>query len=256
MKKYIVYNCICRPAGGLADRIKGLVSCYALAKATKRDFIINWTYPYDISEILEPNKVNWKRRKIVGTAEEHFIFDCEGHDQYRPIFNSPDINDHFNSDIVCIKTNLNFTEHFPYSFESLFEELFCLRASLPFNIESDTIGLCARFGGKQCNWGDINFGRELSFDFVVEKAKQISADKKIFLCTDSQAFYDYAKDRFNFMHVPGTTEHMDREGCSLYGFKKSFIDFYLLRECDTIISTKGEFAKTAALSKGKLPVSI
>ena len=122
--------------------------------------------------------------------------------------------------------------------------------------QSRYYGLCARFGGKQCNWGDINFGRELSFDFVVEKTKQISADKKIFLCTDSQAFYDYAKDRFNFMHVPGTTEHMDREGCSLYGFKKSFIDFYLLRECDTIISTKGEFAKTAALSKGKLPVSI
>lgn len=249
MKRYIVYNCICRPAGGLADRLKGIVSCYALAKKLNRDFIINWSYPYDISEALEVNKVNWKKRQIEGTAEEHFIFDCEGHRSYETAFNFPE--NIFKNDIVCIKTNINFTKHFPYNFSSLFEELFKLKLEMPFDIDSNTVGVCARFGGKDCNWSDINFNRELTFDYVLDKTKELAAGRKIFLCSDSDNFYNFAKDKLDFISIPGSTEHMDRDGCSLYGFKKSFLDFYSLRKCGLIISTKGEFAKTAALSVGK-----
>ena len=45
--------------GGMFDRLKGAITVYAVAKAQKKDFKINWTYPFDLRKYLEPVDVDW-----------------------------------------------------------------------------------------------------------------------------------------------------------------------------------------------------
>lgn len=46
--------------GGLADRWKGIISVYALAKSTGREFKIYYTYPFDLAEFQVPAAYNWQ----------------------------------------------------------------------------------------------------------------------------------------------------------------------------------------------------
>lgn len=60
-KKYVIYECtndeIC---GGWADRLKGIMSAYAWSLITNREFLINIQKPCDLTELLQPNQIDWK----------------------------------------------------------------------------------------------------------------------------------------------------------------------------------------------------
>jgi hypothetical protein len=260
MKRCIVYDCTERPAGGLADRIKGLVSCFGLSRLLDRDFIINWTYPYKLQSVLSCNTYNWLPRPVSGTHKQYFAIDNENYDQFKKEFNRNDVEIFFNTDISIIKTNINFLDHLGLenNFEDYFNQLF-KEPELPFSTDDNTVGVCARFGGQLSNWNDSNFNRNISFDYIIEKITHIMLDNptyNLFICTDSAKFAEFIKARLNVLITPNETEHMDRPGCSYQGFLKSFHDFFLLRRCGTIISTKGGFAHTAALSSGKKIIEI
>lgn len=255
MQKYVIYNCTEPPAGGLADRIKGLVSCYALAKLLDRQFIIDWTYPYRLQHTVNPGTINWLPRPIQGTCKQYFAIDQDNYYNFESLFNIDNAQDKFKEDITILRTNINFLYHLnqEHNFKSLFEDLFA-KPALPFDTSCNTIGVCARFGGNLSNWPDSDFNRTLKFNDVLNKISQLHAtypDKQIFVCSDSSKFIDYIKTETNVLVTPGITEHMDRPGCSMQGFVKSFHDFFLLRQCDIIVSTKGGFAITAAISSGK-----
>lgn len=53
----MVDNTIYNP--GLADKLRGILSIYSLCKEKHIDFKINWTYPFELTEYLLPNKINW-----------------------------------------------------------------------------------------------------------------------------------------------------------------------------------------------------
>ncbi|MDR2601358.1 MAG: hypothetical protein LBC53_02745, partial [Spirochaetaceae bacterium] len=46
--------------GGLADRLKGIVSVYKICKELNLNFKINFTYPFELHEYLIPNVYDWK----------------------------------------------------------------------------------------------------------------------------------------------------------------------------------------------------
>ena len=46
--------------GGLTDRWKGIVSLYALAKATQRGFRLYYTYPFDLTDYQIPALYDWR----------------------------------------------------------------------------------------------------------------------------------------------------------------------------------------------------
>ena len=46
--------------GGMFDRLKGLISVYAVAKSQKKDFRIHWTYPFSLEKYLVPNHYDWR----------------------------------------------------------------------------------------------------------------------------------------------------------------------------------------------------
>ena len=47
------------PHGGMFDRFKGIVTTYGLAKQKGIPFKIHWICPFNLSEYLIPNEVNW-----------------------------------------------------------------------------------------------------------------------------------------------------------------------------------------------------
>lgn len=251
--KYIIFECTGRPAGGLADRFKGLISTYALAKKLNREFIINWTYPFKLNTVLEPNTYNWLPKPIEGkTQENYFMIDNENFNIHLPnIKNLTD--DSFPEDLVKIRCNINFLKHLNIkeSFGELFEELFKTKFNLLTQKEK-TVGISARFGGTQSNWPDHDFDRTITFDYVYEKlceklGKNFS--NQLFVCSDSNDFLDFLKEKkVNFITTEGYAEHIDYPGCTQTGYLKAFEDFFNLRECNPIYTIKGEMAKTVALS--------
>jgi len=258
MKKYIVYNCIRYPAGGLADRLKGLVSCYALAKLLNREFIINWTYPYNLNSVLQPNLINWKPRPIEGSLRNHRIMDGDGHNIYRSFLQN--YKNFFTEDIEIIESNVNFLEDLKCKdlFHNLFYELFTYKNILPDFCSKKPLGVAARFGGSQANWNDPNFNRDVSYDEVYNSIlEHNTSSKDIFLCSDSSKFLEFCKEKkLNFYTSDKNPEHIDYAGCSEDGFKKAFEDFFILRECEPILSLKGNFAITAALSNNRKLIEI
>jgi len=46
--------------GGMFDRLKGLISVYAVAKSQQKDFRIHWTYPFHLQKYLVPNHYDWR----------------------------------------------------------------------------------------------------------------------------------------------------------------------------------------------------
>ena len=46
--------------GGLADRLRGIVSVYEVCKEQNLDLSILFTNPFNLSEFLVPNKIKWE----------------------------------------------------------------------------------------------------------------------------------------------------------------------------------------------------
>jgi len=259
---YLIYNCTAPPAGGLADRFKGLLSCYGLAKELNRTFFVNWTFPYKLITILQPNDIDWRPKPIQGSYREYFLIDNDNFNQFVPALKNKQLNNIFTNDIVSIKTNINFLNYFNLSFAETFEKIFKFNYDgLEKFIQPNTLGISCRFGGSQANWaGDPDFNKIVSYDYVYEEILRIKNETKtdnIFICSDSKEFLDFcSENKLKFITTEGSSEHIDRLGCSFDGFKKSFIDFFILRECAAIVTLKGEFAKTAALSKNKPVIEI
>lgn len=253
--KYIVYNCTSYPSGGLADRLKGLISCYGLSKFTNREFILNWTYPFSLTDYLQPNKINWIPRKIEGTYREIYAMDIDLFNNNKDILKSGD----FKEDIISIRTNIDFLNLYNYSFKECFNDLFKTNLIDKSKFEN-LIGLSCRFGGKQSDWNDVNFGKEISFDHITDKLLEISKEKnieKFFICSDSSKFLEHCKNKqLKFISTQGTPQHIDYPGCTREAYHKTFEDFLSLRECKHIYYIKGGFACTSALTSGKKAVCI
>ena len=57
--RYLVYKC--DGCGGWADRLKGILSAYALALILRREFVIDSKHPCELSKLIEPNIVDWNQ---------------------------------------------------------------------------------------------------------------------------------------------------------------------------------------------------
>lgn len=62
--------------GGLTDRINGCVSAYHIAETTSRDFKIVFDYPFELTDYLIPNEINWKiaRNKVSFGWKSRVVF--------------------------------------------------------------------------------------------------------------------------------------------------------------------------------------
>ena len=183
--KYLVYECKFR-CGGWADRLKGIMSVYALSLLTNRHFIIDIRSPCNFSHLFVPNEIDWlppigidlKRKRIYKDCLNSFeprciekfligdkkIFDekiltLKINQEWLTFFSR---NIYFQSQILKLGFNSTKEFEFHHIFHQFYQRLFKLAPSLEnkyqkmksnLNLNNRTQIYCAqiRIGGKLSN---------------------------------------------------------------------------------------------------------
>ena len=108
-KQYLVFTCnVIGLCGGVADRLKGIMSVYALSLLTDRQLIINMTYPCTLENYLIPNEVEWTQHVPNGLKMIEWNILDSNFGQVSKIKEAVDLNELWmNSDVVTMKINLH-----------------------------------------------------------------------------------------------------------------------------------------------------
>ena len=231
-------------AGGLADRLRGMVSLYKMSKRLNTDFKINMTSPVDLSNYLIPNKHNWiiDENEIVYNIKESVIYNfwsqTTEHQAFKVIKSKLK---RWNQ--IHITTNMRIADN---EYGELFNELF-----KPSNELQDKIDYCLSQIG--CDFISVTFRfQQLLGDFLEKYCSVVLPDaerivlihrcidhlieiykennyKKILVTSDSITFLNKAKE-FDFVYViPGKIAHIDHHLIfEKEVYMKSFLDYFLL----------------------------
>ena len=246
--------------GGMFDRLKGMISVYAVAKTQGKGFRVLFTYPFPLEKYLEPRGYDWRLKE--GELTEHFP-------QSRPLFiygecyhptrlmkdrrrqthfyygyNSLDkINEHFHTD---------------YDWGKLYHELFRPTAYLQQFIDrhqrevgSDYIVVHTRFLNLLGDKTETAINPELPVEErepymrrIVEEIKSLIGKgekeqgegdslrtlNRVMIASDSMTFIDYVKRQIPDVYVvPGKVKHIDTAGQTDDSENiKMFLDYYLI----------------------------
>lgn len=246
--------------GGLSDRLRGIVSVYAVCKSMPLVFKVCFNSPFKLSDFLMPNKVDWRmdESQLCYNSEDAFPLFCgtNGTHVEWP-FQRRWFVENFNKDVkqVHVYTNalLKDREAFRACFHELFKPSPLLEQAVrkvQGEIGGSYISVTCRF---QQLLGDFKEGEYEVLDAGQQEQLMEQAlaeiDKictgypegqKVLLTSDSMRFLHYAKERRSLIHtVPGELVHMDysKEG-SQAKHLKSFADLMALSEADTIFLLK------------------
>lgn len=246
------------PHGGMFDRLKGLITVFAVSKALGKPFRLNWSYPFVLSKYLEPNKYDW----IIDESQMTF-----GLLSYKNIIAYGEI---VNPSRLCKKRSSE--THFYYGYDSLdkvnahfgtdykwgelYRELFRPTAYLQRYLERyrTEIGDCyiaihTRFMNLLGDKTETAVNPEL--DSYSQKnalvASAVNAIKKIssqhfgmnvLIASDSMVFIEEIKQAMPDVYiVPGAVKHIDTAGETDDSENiKMFTDYYLISGAQKVYS--------------------
>lgn len=263
--------------GGLADRLKGVLTTYYLSRRHSRPFYIFWTEPFLLEDYLLPNEVDWRidSRLILYSKQTSFpaFMDSDRRQSKwmerskKWIFKSW----FYGKKDLHVYTNYGlYKEAFPILFKELFKPSEILRKELlKYELACN--------GGKY--WSFTFRFMQLLGDFK-ERGEILPEDKrdelinkninelktiltmlprnyKALITSDSKTFLnkvDKLDERIffvegNVIHPNYTTSDKEKPGA----FLKSFVDFYLIMGAEKVFRFKtgkmytSGFPKLAAL---------
>lgn len=254
---------------GFADKLKGIISAYAYAKANGLEFIIDHRVPFVLSEYLHPN-YQWQKDsdKVsynVWNTKRIYLID-RGSD-VSPLYKTYKKQCHICTNIDSIDLiNERYGKNF--SFSQLFHELFILSPLMKNEmnwykkeLNSDYISLSFRFVNLL---GDFEeYGRypldnpaqlelmENCRNMVASLYWKFEGKYKILVTSDSRKFIDWISDLEYIFLIPGSIGHSGRDG-SLQTITKTMLDFFMISEARYVFLGKigpmyaSQFAKIAA----------
>ncbi|CAF3552073.1 unnamed protein product [Adineta steineri] len=282
--KYLIYTCN-QPCGGWGDRTRKIVGAYLLSLALNRTFLINMTWPCSITNLLEPNFIQWNQTiKNLSQRTNRTIDKLTSSDK-----DYDDVLSWKNIDIIYFKVkdlsyyrlilwrddfyrnlDLNYGLHrsilFVHSiFTLVYELLFKLKPHPQSHMDeiAEKFSLdslqCAhiRIGKNPSNPNDVVFPkREHMNTSVIGFLKNNSKSHEIiFVSTDSEQVHTYAKQQFHsrLLTVDGMIRHIDRSGkkFACHGLEKTILDFYMISQCRTMIMSKSAFSFWANMRRLK-----
>ena len=246
------------PHGGMFDRLKGLITVFAVSKALGKPFRLNWSYPFVLSKYLEPNKYDW----IIDESQMTF-----GLLSYKNIIAYGEI---VNPSRLCKKRSSE--THFYYGYDSLdkvnahfgtdykwgelYRELFRPTAYLQRYLERyrTEIGDCyiaihTRFMNLLGDKTETAVNPELDSDSqknalvasAVNAIKKISSQHfgmNVLIASDSMVFIEEIKQAMPDVYiVPGAVKHIDTAGETDDSENiKMFTDYYLISGAQKVYS--------------------
>ena len=251
------------PHGGMFDRLKGLITVYAIAKSKNIPFRIHFTYPFRLERYLEPNNYNWliddgdmiyhfpESRPVIAYGEinnpKRLMRDRAGQVHFYYGYNSlAVVNDHF---------------HAHYDWGELYRELFRPTAYLKQYIDhylhevgTDYFVVHTRFMNLLGDKVETAVNPELTDDKkadlmqrIVQVIKQLMEDaslqqSRLMLASDSMTFIRYALAEIPDAYVvPGKVKHIDTAGETDDSENiKLFTDYYLIAHAKKVYNIVAE----------------
>jgi hypothetical protein len=267
--------------GGLGDRLKGIISTYAVCKIKSLPFRICFDSPFVLQDYLVPNRYDWMVKpgeRVVFSRKCAKIINVHNYPESNALFGLPQASSmqyHVYGNMnILDRINERFAVDFRWA--DLFDELF-----RPSDLLAQSIGEhTARTGGAYISLhfrfqqllGDFRdpdcktlpvAQREAlirrSLDYVLDIQKQVPS--KILVLSDSNSFIKRLEEQAtdNVRTLPGEVVHMDYAGKgdnASPSHLKTFLDFFMLRQSIKVVTVvadrmrMSEFPLYAALSAG------
>jgi len=260
--------------GGLADRISGILCCYAMCKIKEIPFYINFYSPFLLSDFLDTNLYNWKIDKdkisynIIHTKVRIELGNYYWYKNFKISKQT-----HFYSNFKILHL-INKHYSCSYSYSQLYNELFTptqrileITNNLKNKIDNEYLSVCIRF---QSLLGDF---KEKNFPILNNEEKNILIIKcinkilelreryenlEILVTSDSYTFLNEISKYKHIHIISGKVVHMDYVADATdKTYEKSFVDFYMLGGGIKIINICGDklrqsgFPELASLCFGK-----
>lgn len=256
-------------SGGLADRIKGIISMYQLCKERNIDFKILFISPFKLTSFLIPNKVNWQIESDelnynTITTDICYIYSIAGTtkeaDKQRIWFNKWLRSDKRE---FHVRTNARIFDN--KLFANNFNELFTIAPRLQKSIDTIKQELGNNYISTSFRFlnllGDFNETTGKKVELSLEEKKELieknllqlqklhskHPDKRILVNSDSTTFLQEAC-KLNFTYIiPGNITHIDDKNLSneYETYEKTFLDFFMIANAEKIFLLKsGEMYKS------------
>lgn len=259
--------------GGMADRLRAIISFYSICREENIRFALNFTFPFEIEKYLVPNTYDWR----LNVGELSF-----NSKESTPIF-TDNIGIHGEREIQWEKNyarkqlkreyqQLHVYSSFDFvadDFSKLFHELF-----KPSPLLDDALNSYREFLGKNYISVSTRF-MELLGDFHEPKAKtrlsrqeqdclidkclrqllklhQENPGKRVLVTSDSHRFLNTCSALPWVYTVEGEIAHSDTADTDNH--LKTFLDFWLISEAESVYQLRtdkmygGNFSKKAALA--------
>lgn len=258
---------------GFADRLRGMISCFAYAKAVGVPFRIEHIAPFDLSDYFVPNRYDWqvkdgeKSFNLLYANPVYFIENFKDQRSMRMFTLNKKRQHHLyaNSDYIA-EVNDRYNKN--YKFNELFSELFKISEMLEELVnkqslqkENGYVSVSFRFmqlmGDFKDAYGEVlseNDREELlKKSLIVVSELHKKEKKKVLVTSDSQSFIDSVSKLDFVLLVEGEIGHIGYS-CNDSVTKKMFLDFYMISQAQHVYLAysgkmyKSNFAKTAAMS--------
>lgn len=263
------------PQNGLADRLRGILSVYSICREEGIPFRIYWTYPFPLSDYLQPNNYNWEidEESVSNSLENsqitiRFVL---GNVLFENWIDKRYIRKAVETQTKAqlhIYTNSIFSQQ---GFHLYFDELF-----KPSQYLEDAIKENFRKIGTQYYSATFRF-QELLGDFKESKSCttlptaqkdlliseclnqlqsfvfSIPEEYNVLVTSDSVTFLDEAKIINRVFIIPGKVNHTHFVAEGRLPFLKSYVDFFLIKNAESVHLFKNKlmyesgFPKLAAL---------
>ena len=244
--------------GGMFDRLKGIISVYAISKAQQKDFRIHFSYPFELEKYLEPNEYDWRiDAKTINyhfpSARPLFLYgEC-----YSPrrLFKLRNGEAHFYFGYnILDEVNARYGTNFEWG--QLYRELFRPTSYLQQYIDkyqaeigTDYVVFHARFLNLLGDKVELSINPELPEaereplmqklrDKILELKGQMAGSPRIMLASDSMTFINYMlREVPDIYVVPGTVKHIDTAGNTDDSENiKMFLDYHLIAHASKVFN--------------------
>lgn len=244
--------------GGLADRLRGIVSIYELCKKMGIDFKLIFNSPFNLSNFLMPNKVNWEiqdtelnyNTSITDICYIVTLLGTEYEANKQKLWFKKEFCKKYQE--YHIRTNAQFSYY--GNFSCLFNELFKFSPRLKSSIDKQKAILGNNYISTSFRFMNLldDFNEISGVDTILSNAEKKTlitksieqleflhnkySSKRILVNSDSTTFLEIAA-KLNYVYViPGNITHIDGINCSdeYKAYEKTFLDFFMIANAERI----------------------
>lgn len=252
-------------AGGLADRLRGILSTYSICKKNNLQFKLFFNSPFNLEDFLVPNQYDWRIDSSAIVYSRPFtqvvVLDSTQNNEYHATHQKHWLEKKLikQSGQKHVYTNAFFSYYDNYS--CLFAELFKPSVDLQSAIDRQLKLLGMNYISVSCRFldllGDFNesFGAKVKLngsqkntllkkieDKIIE-LHSIYPEYKVLCNSDSALFLNKVRQNDFVYVVDGNITHIDNvpKNGEYKLFEKTFLDFFMIANAKKIYQIKGDY---------------